>query len=219
MISKLIAYLLLYCIVMKSSLPPTPLPNLSKIKTTFSEKALLSLPYPFVILWSLCILSYIYIMYQQENDGVAVINVRFSEWSFYDIVFYIITILGCSLRLWSFYTLREYFTFNVTILKNHKLVDTGPYALLIHPSYTAIMLMTPIVLYVTYQLHYYIPIYSPVDFSFLVYSWYTYTAWAFIYLYLGRHRVLGEEKVLKQRFGKEWDLYSKQRKRFIPYLF
>ncbi|CAG8650609.1 16783_t:CDS:2, partial [Rhizophagus irregularis] len=184
MISKLIAYLLLYCIVMKSSLPPTPLPNLSKIKTTFSEKVLLSLPYPFVII----------------------------EWSFYDIVFYIITILGCSLRLWSFYTLREYFTFNVTILKNHKLVDTGPYALLIHPSYTAIMLMTPIVLYVTYQLHYYIPIYSPVDFSFFVYSWYTYAAWAFIYLYLGRHRVLGEEKVLKQRFGKEWDLYSKQRK-------
>ncbi|GBB84132.1 hypothetical protein RclHR1_10780002 [Rhizophagus clarus] len=157
-------------------------------------------------------------MYHQENNNIVIINDRFSEWSFYDLVFYILNIIGCLIRLWCFHTLKEFFTFNVTILKNHKLIDTGPYALLIHPSYTGVILMTPNVLYVIYQLHYYIPIYSPIDFSPFIFNWYYYTLFVFLYIYLGTKRILNEENLLKQNFGKEWDLYSKKRKRLIPYL-
>ena len=79
--------------------------------------------------------------------------------------------------------------------------------------------MTPYVLYVLYQLHYYVPIYSPVDFSPFIFNWYYYTLFIFAYSYIGVKRVLNEEKLLKQNFGKKWDLYFKSRKRFIPYLF
>ena len=78
--------------------------------------------------------------------------------------------------------------------------------------------MTTNILYVIYQLHYYIPIYSPIDFSF-IFNWYYYTFFIFAYSYMGIKRVLTEEELLKQNFGKEWDLYFKNRKRFIPYLF
>ncbi|GES83007.1 hypothetical protein GLOIN_2v384542 [Rhizophagus clarus] len=103
MISKIVAYLLLYYFVYKTSLPPNPSPKLTKIKkTSFSEILLVYfLPYPFIILWSLCTLCYFYIMYHQENNNIVIINDRFSEWSFYDLVFYILNIIGCLIRLWS----------------------------------------------------------------------------------------------------------------------
>ncbi|RIA81248.1 hypothetical protein C1645_729786 [Glomus cerebriforme] len=158
-------------------------------------------------------------MYQQEHNNVEIINVRFNEWAFPDIVFYILNVIGCCIRLWCFHTLKEFFTFNVTIFKNHKLINTGPYALLIHPSYTGVILMTFNILYVIYQLHYYIPIYSPINFSPFIFNWYCYILYFFFYVYVGIKRILNEEKLLKENFGKEWDLYSKSRKRLIPYLF
>lgn len=119
MISKIVAYLFLYYFVYKVSVPPNPLPKLTNVKKTSLSEICLTyfLPYPFVILWCLCTLCYFYIMYQQEHNNVVIINDRFSKWSFYDIVFYTINIIGCSIRLWCFHTLKEFFTFNVTILK------------------------------------------------------------------------------------------------------
>lgn len=78
--------------------------------------------------------------------------------------------------------------------------------------------MTPHVVYVILQLHYYIPIYSPIDFSPFIFNWYNYIFFCFLYVYLGIKRILNEENLLKQKFGREWDLYSKKRKRLIPYL-
>ena len=136
MISKTIAYFILYYFVYKASLPPNPSPKLAKIRSfSLSEIFIVYfVPYPFVIFWSLCTFSYLYIMYQQEHNNVAIMTVRFSEWTFFDILFYILNIIGALIRLWCFHTLKEFFTFNITILKDHKLIDRGPYALLIHPS-------------------------------------------------------------------------------------
>ena len=78
--------------------------------------------------------------------------------------------------------------------------------------------MTFNVLYVIYQLHYYIPIYFSFDFSPFIFNWHCHTLSIFTYSYLGISRVLHEEDLLKQNFGKEWDLYIENRKRFIPYL-
>ncbi|KAF9273741.1 hypothetical protein BGZ68_001246 [Mortierella alpina] len=43
---------------------------------------------------------------------------------------------GCALRRWSFATLDRFFTYQLTIRSGHKLVQTGPYRYLRHPSYT-----------------------------------------------------------------------------------
>ncbi|HEY0437183.1 MAG TPA: isoprenylcysteine carboxylmethyltransferase family protein [Phenylobacterium sp.] len=43
---------------------------------------------------------------------------------------------GLALRLWSVVTLGQYFTYVVRVSGDQKVVDTGPYRLIRHPSYT-----------------------------------------------------------------------------------
>jgi len=47
---------------------------------------------------------------------------------------------GALLRLWCFKALGSLFTFEITINPSHRLVTTGPYARVRHPSYTGIFL-------------------------------------------------------------------------------
>ncbi|KAF9644887.1 hypothetical protein BDM02DRAFT_829359, partial [Thelephora ganbajun] len=46
-----------------------------------------------------------------------------------------------ALRLFSFRTLGRHFTYQLAILPSHKLVTTGPYAYIRHPSYVALPLI------------------------------------------------------------------------------
>ena len=47
-----------------------------------------------------------------------------------------VMIAGAALRLWAVITLGQYFTYVVHVSGDQKVVDTGPYAWLRHPSYT-----------------------------------------------------------------------------------
>ncbi|CAG8462160.1 10328_t:CDS:1 [Scutellospora calospora] len=99
-------------------------------------------------------LFYIYLMYQQEMDNLPIPTYsssietyyfnfayedlfrphKLSNWNLEDVVFCFMAIFGAMLRLRCFKVMKEFFTFNVEIKKNHKLITTGPYSLLIHPS-------------------------------------------------------------------------------------
>ncbi len=48
--------------------------------------------------------------------------------------------LGCLLRKWCFRKLGTLFTFELTIHPDHRLITTGPYSVVRHPSYTGIYL-------------------------------------------------------------------------------
>lgn len=61
-------------------------------------------------------------------------------WSVGEAVASVISIGAPLLRLWSMHTLgKTYFTFVVTIRQNHELITSGPYRLLMHPSYTGLI--------------------------------------------------------------------------------
>ncbi|KAJ6588464.1 hypothetical protein B0H19DRAFT_207471 [Mycena capillaripes] len=47
---------------------------------------------------------------------------------------------GAGLRLWCYHALGRHFTFETGIFKNHKLVTTGPYHMVRHPSYSGAFL-------------------------------------------------------------------------------
>lgn len=47
---------------------------------------------------------------------------------------------GIALRLWSIAALGSLFTVRITIQPGHRVVDHGPYAVLRHPSYAALLL-------------------------------------------------------------------------------
>ena len=48
---------------------------------------------------------------------------------------------GQLLRWWSIATLGRHFTVNVSVREDHRLIDKGPYRLVRHPSYTALLLV------------------------------------------------------------------------------
>jgi protein-S-isoprenylcysteine O-methyltransferase len=48
--------------------------------------------------------------------------------------------VGLVLRWWAIITLGRFFTVDVTIQKDHELVDRGPFRLVRHPSYTGVLL-------------------------------------------------------------------------------
>ncbi|KAI0046197.1 hypothetical protein FA95DRAFT_1596409 [Auriscalpium vulgare] len=49
--------------------------------------------------------------------------------------------LGCILRVLSFHTMKALFTYEVSLSARHKLVTSGPYAVVRHPGYTALLLV------------------------------------------------------------------------------
>lgn len=57
-------------------------------------------------------------------------------WSAAEAVAAAACLAGTALRAWCFSALGRLFTYEVSIRTSHQLVTTGPYALLLHPSYT-----------------------------------------------------------------------------------
>jgi protein-S-isoprenylcysteine O-methyltransferase len=51
-----------------------------------------------------------------------------------------VALAGFALRLWSVVTLGKYFTYVVKVSSDQNVVDTGPYRLIRHPSYTGALL-------------------------------------------------------------------------------
>ncbi len=45
-------------------------------------------------------------------------------------------VAGGALRAWCYRELGKFFTFEMSIMKDHELVTTGPYAIVRHPGYT-----------------------------------------------------------------------------------
>ena len=122
----------------------------------------------------------------------------------------ILVVLGSAIRYWCFRKMGRHFTFHVTLLKDHKLITTGPYNIVRHPSYTgAIFLGVGQVIWYTARG-------SWVRESMIKLSWFligpiilsTFMAFAYI-----PRRIVVEDATLKREFGKAWDDWAKT----VPY--
>ncbi|KAF9349296.1 hypothetical protein BGX26_012378 [Mortierella sp. AD094] len=127
-------------------------------------------------------------------------------------------VLGYILRIWSFRTLDRFFTFSLTIRPNHRLVQDGPYRLLLHPSYTGLALTGITYIFSMAYEGYWTRIIKPYMLIPIPGSLLT-AIGIMISVGLTVYRVRGEEKMLEQHFGSEWTQHASQRWRFIPYVF
>ena len=50
---------------------------------------------------------------------------------------------GLALRAWAVRELGRFFKFTVVVQADHQVVDTGPYRLIRHPSYTGLLMASP----------------------------------------------------------------------------
>ncbi|KAI8056082.1 hypothetical protein BDF22DRAFT_653775 [Syncephalis plumigaleata] len=74
----------------------------------------------------------------------------FFNWNgLYDVIGVLLCVIGFEFREWSMRVLGRFFTLKLGISEGHYLVDTGPYRLLRHPSYTGILLAAFHMVYLT----------------------------------------------------------------------
>ncbi|KAG9308892.1 hypothetical protein JVU11DRAFT_11352 [Chiua virens] len=129
----------------------------------------------------------------------------------------LLTVVGMLIRIRCFQELGHLFTFDLSILPNHKLVTSGSYGYVRHPSYTGSML---IVIGIT--LSHLTGGSLVVDCSVLgsIGSGLLWAAWWAWTLSVGVSRAIAEDKELQKLFGSEWDAYAATTKFwFVPGLY
>ena len=107
--------------------------------------------------------------------------------------------LGSSLVFWSGSALGRLYSGDVTLQKNHRLVTNGPYRHVRHPRYAGGILLG-------------------FGLSLTFNSWMGLVASAaFIGIIL--FRIRDEEALMREEFGREWELYCNQTRRLIPFIY
>jgi len=119
------------------------------------------------------------------------------DWFLYPGIF--LMVIGILVRQWSIFILGRSFTLTISVQKNQKVVDYGPYRFIRHPSYLG-MFLTVIGMVVALQ------------------SWGGILVTLVIYgLALG-YRIHIEEKFLVSQLGDDYIQYMKKTKRLIPFV-
>jgi protein-S-isoprenylcysteine O-methyltransferase Ste14 len=105
--------------------------------------------------------------------------------------------LGLVLRAWAVRELGRFFKFTVVVQSDHRVVDTGPYRLIRHPSYTGLL---------TIEL----------GLGMALGTWLTIPACLLPPLIAFSARLLTEERVLARELGEPYLAYMARTKRLIP---
>jgi protein-S-isoprenylcysteine O-methyltransferase len=112
----------------------------------------------------------------------------------------VMMIAGMAIRAWAIGTLRRFFTVDVVVFDDHRLIRAGPYRYVRHPSYTG-ALLTFYGLAIGFEhLWAAIVIVLPTTVAFLI-----------------RMRV--EEAVLRAAFPREYPAYERSTARLVPFVY
>src|SRR4030095_12705024 len=112
----------------------------------------------------------------------------------------VLFVAGLILRWWAIITLGRFFTVDVTIEKDHELVERGPFRIVRHPSYTGVLLA----------------------FVGLALSLRNWAALLVILLPIGAafvHRMNVEEKALSRALGRRYQEYMKRTNRLVAFVY
>jgi protein-S-isoprenylcysteine O-methyltransferase Ste14 len=109
-------------------------------------------------------------------------------------------LLGVALRWYAIWTLGRYFTRDVAVSADQKIVQTGPYRYIRHPAYSGTFL-------------------TMLGIGLAMTNWAS-LATLLVCVFLGHmYRVSVEEKALSQTVGQSYVEYTHHTKRFIPLVF
>jgi len=112
----------------------------------------------------------------------------------------VLFVAGLILRWWAIITLGRFFTVDVTIEKDHELVERGPFRMVRHPSYAGVLL-------------------AFVGFALTLRNW---AALLVVLLPIGAafiHRMNVEEDALLRALGPGYADYMKRAKRLVPFIY
>jgi len=107
---------------------------------------------------------------------------------------------GLILRWWAIVILGRFFTVDVTIEKDHELVERGPFRFVRHPSYTGVLL-------------------AFVGWSLTLRNWVA-MAVVLVPIFIAFVRRMNvEEEALRVALGEKYLAYMKRTKRLLPFLY
>ncbi len=109
----------------------------------------------------------------------------------------LLAVLGMALRAWSVATLGAFFTTAVEVQRDHRIIESGPYRRLRHPSYTGALL-------------------TVVGVTLALGNWLGCLVATLCALAGLVQRILVEERALAARLGPAWDAFASGRRRLIP---
>lgn len=113
------------------------------------------------------------------------------ELSYVDLLVAVVIYSAFALRMWAYRELGKFFTFDIGIQKDHRLIKTGPYSLLAHPGYLGQFgMIMGFVFFCQLPFWIFLPIASYIIYRF----------W---------HRITAEEDMLRAHFQDEYDSYKK----------
>src|SRR5262249_39315712 len=108
--------------------------------------------------------------------------------------------LGLGLRIFSMIYLGRFFTPNVAIVTDHRLIDSGPYRFIRHPTYSGFLLIVLGLGLACANAASLAIMFIPVSAALL---------W----------RIQIEERVLTEAFGERYRAYASRTKRLIPFIY
>lgn len=134
---------------------------------------------------------------------------------------FVLLIMGAAIRKACYVTLGRFFTYQLGLFKDHKLVTWGPYAFVRHPSYTAFSMASAGLLTVQFCPGSYLresgALAESRSVAVAAVVW-VLLVLSFVAASVGR--VEKEDQVLKKQFGKEWEEWAKKTPyRLVPYLY
>ncbi len=109
----------------------------------------------------------------------------------------VVFVLGLALRAWAVHELGRFFKFTVVVQADHQVVDTGPYRLIRHPSYTGLLMIE-------------------LGLGIALGTWLSIPACLLPPLIAFAIRLLTEERVLARELGEPYREYMKRTDRLIP---
>jgi protein-S-isoprenylcysteine O-methyltransferase Ste14 len=112
----------------------------------------------------------------------------------------VLFVAGLVLRWWAIITLGRFFTVDVTIEKDHQLVERGPFRVVRHPSYTGVLL-------------------AFVGFALSLRNWAAFLVVILPIFAAFIHRMNVEERALSRALGSSYTDYMRRTKRLVPFVY
>jgi protein-S-isoprenylcysteine O-methyltransferase Ste14 len=106
---------------------------------------------------------------------------------------------GVGLRFWSFHTLGRYFTFTVQTSGDQPVITSGPYRVIRHPGYAAVLI-------------------AVIGIGLLIGNWLSLVCLTVAVLFGLVYRIEVEERALLADLGDRYRTYAATHKRLIPFI-
>ena len=129
--------------------------------------------------------------------SALIIPIIWKSFNVYMIIGIILFAMGAGLRLWAITVLGRYYSHHVRLKDEHKIISSGPYNIVRHPSYTGMCI-------------------AQLGFIIFFFNWISLGCLLVLFYPAIVARILIEEKVLMQ--VEQYKEYSESRKRLIPFI-